>query len=463
MFLDKKLILTIFFGILIAEAISLFGHFWPAFNVVGFVLVVTLAAYLSWKKIELGLLVALAEIFVGSYGHLFVLGGMSIRMAIFIIVFLAWLFKMLINKKKLWPKNNIIYFYLLLAVFVLLGLIIGLSKNLSGNVYLDINAWAYFILILVFLSLDDVYAFLNQATNVLLGAASFLILQTLILFFTFSSGLNYLGDNIYVWFRDARIGEITYIGDNLFRIFIQSQIYLLIAILFFLTFLILNWSKLSQKVKFGLVVFLYFASLAIIISQSRSFWVGLVVALLALAIFLIWQKLIRFKILLLLIVILGIAIYSQLILLQLVSSSNILANRSNNLEKQSANISRINQLQPLFSNISTSPLIGHGFGKQLTYESQDPRVLEKYPDGLYTTFAFEWGYFDVALKIGLLGLLVYLLLIGKIFSNTIKQIEKRPEVIGLLAGLIALAVTNIFSPYLNHPLGITYILLISLI
>jgi len=33
----------------------------------------------------------------------------------------------------------------------------------------------------------------------------------------------------------------------------------------------------------------------------------------------------------------------------------------------------------------------------------------------------------------------------------------------LISGLIVLIVVNIFTPYLNHPLGIIYLILVSLI
>jgi len=92
--------------------------------------------------------------------------------------------------------------------------------------------------------------------------------------------------------------------------------------------------------------------------------------------------------------------------------------------------------------------LAYGFGKELTYQSNDPRVLQNHPDGLYTTYAFEWGYLDIALKIGVVGLLVYLALIVQLFYRGIFNFEFsifKLLSIGLLVGLVALCVTNIFS------------------
>jgi O-antigen ligase len=84
------------------------------------------------------------------------------------------------------------------------------------------------------------------------------------------------------------------------------------------------------------------------------------------------------------------------------------------------------------------------------------------PDGQFTTYAFEWGYLDILLKIGLAGLVVYLLLIVKIWrSGWSLGREGDFMPFGLLLGIAALLATNFFSPYLNHPLGIGYLLLCS--
>jgi len=86
---------------------------------------------------------------------------------------------------------------------------------------------------------------------------------------------------------------------------------------------------------------------------------------------------------------------------------------------------------------------------------------------MYTTYAFEWGYLDIWFKIGLLGLLSYLFWLGIIFKKGISYYKTSPTIeiktitLGLLFGLIALIITNIFTPYLNHPLGIGYLLLLS--
>ena len=128
--------------------------------------------------------------------------------------------------------------------------------------------------------------------------------------------------------------------------------------------------------------------------------------------------------------------------------------------------SRWSQLPNLTKEIIKHPILGSGWGTTVTYQSTDPRILiTNNPTGLYTTYAFELGYLDIILKIGLLGLIVYLLFIWTIIKKYWQLWQKNTDrgeralAIGFLLGLFALLIVHGFSPYLNHPLGIGYLLL----
>jgi len=98
--------------------------------------------------------------------------------------------------------------------------------------------------------------------------------------------------------------------------------------------------------------------------------------------------------------------------------------------------------------------------------SHDPRNRnEKNPDGSVTTYSFEWGWLSIWMKFGILGLLTYLYLILKILIDSVKlAMDKWPNsegilIISLMFSLIAIATIHIFSPYLDHPLGISFIII----
>ena len=79
-------------------------------------------------------------------------------------------------------------------------------------------------------------------------------------------------------------------------------------------------------------------------------------------------------------------------------------------------------------------------------------------------FLFEWAYLDLIVKIGLVGLAAYVFWLLRIAWQGVTAIRSaagpdRGLMAGLLGGLTAVAVANVFTPFLNHPLGIGIVLL----
>jgi O-antigen ligase len=195
----------------------------------------------------------------------------------------------------------------------------------------------------------------------------------------------------------------------------------------------------------------------VLIGQSRSFWVGLIAALIVLIIYLLkdklaWRVWLKFIGLAVMSVTAGLLIMTALVKLPGLGAWNALSQRTN--LDESAVASRWNLIPKLWQAIKVSPIVGQGFGKTITYQSSDPRVLEQSADGTYETYAFEWGWLDLWLKMGILGILTYLLLLIKLIRTSLTQKQ-----IGLALCLIALATVHFFTPYLNHPLGLGVIML----
>ena len=140
-------------------------------------------------------------------------------------------------------------------------------------------------------------------------------------------------------------------------------------------------------------------------------------------------------------------------------ASSLLSERATQLSDEAGASSRWQLLPELWGKIKTAPILGRGFGATVTYKSQDPRILSTNYSGEYTTYAFEWGWLDVWLKIGLLGLLAYISLLSKLIYDAIKT--NSYLCFSLAAGLIIIFFVNIFSPYFNHPLGIGFLIVIA--
>lgn len=119
---------------------------------------------------------------------------------------------------------------------------------------------------------------------------------------------------------------------------------------------------------------------------------------------------------------------------------------------QQAASARANQFRPLIQAIRQQPLTGHGFGTTVRYYSTDPRVK-----GWRTTFAFELGYLDLWLKFGIIGLGLLSWWVWSIRQN-LRRTKWYPWLWG---GVIAILVTHLTTPYLNHPLGLGWLALVT--
>jgi O-antigen ligase len=260
------------------------------------------------------------------------------------------------------------------------------------------------------------------------------------------------------------------------RVFLQSQVFVIPS--FFIALAIFVKKLRDQSWKFTKATYssAFAASLflsVILISLSRSFWLGAVLGLILASITAICYFKPKIRILPLLAVYgLIIAVISSLMLYASVRfpfprpisdiSASLITDRATEFEAGAA--SRWALLPVMKEAIAKHPIEGSGLGKTLTYITSDPRVRQHSPDGSYTTHAFEWGWLDVWLKLGLLGVVAMIWLLISIGLRAWKKIKTKPILaFPVLGALISLAALNMFTPYLNHPLGFGYIAILMVL
>lgn len=455
-------ILLILSGFIIFDIISLLSFIYDFQNII-FILFSLFFISLAFYKIEYSLYIVLAELFIGGKGYLLSasLNGftISLRMIIFIIFILAWAYQYFFKKGNMQEisiysalQKNI---FLAFIATVLAGFIHGIFINGFSDAFLDFNAWIFLAFIPIFITLK------NNASNTILLLFTSVIavgLKTLITLILFTSGVTLTHTSLYYkWIRDTGVGEITSMGRGAYRVFFQSHIYSLIAIIIILCLLFFG-QKFQKKKAILYGTALYLGILSIIISQSRSFWVGGIATLIALIIFSFWNMRLRVPHFLVLMILIFSIIYSEISLVKIINGGiGLSSKRITHPLEEAAGASRMNQLAPLAKEIIKKPFLGYGFGKRVEYKTEDPRILKESPDGITRPYAFEWGYLDIILKIGILGLALYGAIIFFLSKKLLLSMEPMP--LALLFGLIALLGVHMFTPYLNHPLGIGFILL----
>ncbi len=473
-FLFQKQFRIFLLLIILFDLLSFLGFLVPFVNTFSFFIITVAFLILCLINLEYGIYVLLAELFIGSKGHLFFfeIGSIriSIRMVLFTVIMLVWFIGLLSRKYKLsFIKSKFFIFYFLFFIFLIWGVLAGfIYKNQKDLIFFDANAWLYFLLIFPLFDLIIKEKIIENILKILTASLSWLAIKTFIVFFLFTHQIKVVIIDLYYWIRTRGLGEITAL-DSFYRVFFQSQIYSLIG--FFVILSLIVFLKKNKNFYYLLIPIF-----PLIISFSRSYWLSFILTLLTFLIFLkIKEKFSFFEIFKKFLIILFVLLISFFFIWlslklppKVVIDFGSLIGKRMELEEPAAS-SRILQLPSLLNSILKKPFFGSGFGKTVTYFSNDPRIL-----GYYTTYAFEWGYLDLWLKIGLVGLFIFLFLIWKIFKSGWKAIEKIPLtseknkfkkslILGLLFGLIALVVTHFTSPYLNHPLGIGYLILCVII
>jgi len=487
--LSKPLYTIIALGIASAELVSYIGYGNPFVRDLGFYGVAVLAFFLTLMRLEYGIMILAVELIIGSKGHLFFtsLGGheIGIRIILFGIVFLVWLLQFCYS---LYKKNN--YFsnsfftsklfipHSILAGLVVLGIGNGIVQGIPGdNIFKDANGWFFFLAVFPLYQGIQKKEHIQRLLSICAIALCFLVLKSLLaLYILGHQGFGYETIySFYRWIRTTGVGEAAHLGMNVYRIFFQSHFYLLPGLFIILSYLAVT-KKSLKKLSF-LYVLLTGVITTLLISFSRSFWIAGFVTLLC---FVGVSFLVKFsarqffKTLI-------IGFFASIISLGLIFGItrfpipeteggfdlSLLKNRF--ASDEAALVSRWQALPVLVNVFIKNPLVGYGFGKEVTYFSRDPRVLEKNATGEFTTYSFEWGYLDILIKLGVLGLLavcmllVYVIRIGLKAYTACKDSQDSYLVLGLLLGLCALIITHIFTPYLNHPLGIGYLIFCSVV
>lgn len=427
----------------------------------------------SIQRLEYGLFIAFAELIGTSHGHLLNAHGISLRMAIFGAVMIAWLTHLARGKRiNLGDKRLRPYYLLLLAVAI--GFVAGLKGkgiDVTGAVIDDGNGYLFILYILPMLTVAWNNITRRTLLQVFAGSATFVSFLTLVILYLFTHMTEPVQRILYAFFRDARVAELTRVAGDIFRVFLQAQFFdvALLLILASASF----WFWKIKRDQNTLAYWMIFTLSTMIISLSRSFWIGLIAGgiALALAILMIRKPSVKEVVIKKLSGVLMLVTSVALIWIVLAfpfprganvsGFGNLLSDRTS--QSDVAISSRWKLLPAMMEQIKESPIVGKGFGAIVAFESDDPRVRAIYPDGLWRTYSFEWGWLDLWLKMGLLGPVAFLWLGLQSAKGLIRgfKTDQAWLSIGLFSGLIALYATHTFSPYLNHPIGLGFLVFLT--
>lgn len=498
------------------------GWFWPAVTLLGGVEVASFLGYAissseelyfwvilvaiiiaAFWRFEWGVLALMGELFIGHFGRLLTVDigsfELTLRMAIFFIVCLAWVFHVLRGRSTMHRSG---LFPWVVGIFAVIGWGVfrgWLSGYTPSQIFLDVNNYFYAFIVVFMMESARSARFFPRLFQIFSAAMLVMGVQTVLLLYIFTHQFSQWKTPLYLWTRRSGTGFI-FSPEGLggfHRVFFEGHVYMLLA--FFLAAGVLIFWPNRQVVEnsvralwhrgnrsdapavrlehraFRKMWLLGWGSLTVIlISMSRSFWLGALAALFVFFIFLLMSLRVPFMRVAQFVLILLSGGATSLLVITLivkipfptsditagVGAVDIFSKRTQNFKTEEASASRFLLLSPLVDRIRERPILGSGFGTPVTYATRDPRALANNPDGKYTTTTFEWGYLDTMTEVGALGLLFLLIFYARIIRSAWQIFRKEwvsPLDRSLAAGgafaLLAVMATNVTTPYLNHPLG----------
>lgn len=406
------------------------------------------------------------ELLIGSKGGLLKWGsdavndgGIGLRILQFAAFFLGWgiwAWRTGAWRTLLAPKRELVVWgvvTLAIGYGVLRGWALGQPFLVA-----DANAWGFVALIIPIATLVNEKLKLVLRQSIYAGL-TLLVGSTLALFFVFSHSLPIeLTDRVYLWVRQSGLGEITRAGGSVFRIFLQSQVFLLPA---WLWIWVCSW---RDHLPLGWRTWVAWSAVSacILASFSRSYWIGLALAsVVGMLLLLVSRASVKEAILA--VVRPFAALVGGFVLLAALAwfplwrgTAGLSSALSARFASGEAAVSSRWSLLPVMSEgIVRHPLLGSGFGATLTYTSSDPRIVQA-TGGRYTTYAFEWGWLDLWYKLGVFGVaaIVWLLIVIAVRAKELVEQER----VWVWLSLLLLAGVHVFTPYINHPLGIGLLL-----
>ena len=452
-------------GALVGYLLSYAGHASAEVGWAAAAATVALFIILWRRSPAAGFAVLLTELVAGSLGRLLLFPyGISVRIALFGA---AVLLAVRSHERRARLKNDLLAFGIrgpltLVAIAVTLGVLRGL-RNPASALIGDANAYAYLLLLLPLLEARRDAQFRDRTLGAVMGAATACTILTLGAFFLFTHATpEPVLRSLYTWVRDQGLGEITRAPGGFYRVFFQAHVWNVIA---FLLGVPLVAMAPRGRSRFLLAVTVALSVSVLFVSFSRTFWIAAAVAVVIQAFFLFRTA--RFRAVRLAYtlavagtVLAGVAV--PFLLSRSVGSAT--AGRLSEFSSGAAADSRMSLLHVLWPAILERPMLGWGFGRELTYVTRDPRLLAYFPDGRYTTYAFEWGWLDFWFKMGLLGPIAFFLLVASVADRLrravrVEEVHRGLIAVGLLSALAFVSVAHVFSPWLNHPLGIGLVLL----
>ena len=434
------------------------------------------------KAAQFFILLFIAECTVGSSGRWLCIGPLSIRILLFIIAFVISAPVVIFKLKEVFSNFSVIS-TVCFGLYFVLSLALGIKNgNRPDFIASDVTTFMSLALFPAFIAVMCNKKAINRAVNIVFYASCALSVAVLLLHVIMSFADKVFITSINSFLNQYSLGGFATLSTGIQRIYMRSQIFLQVAIIYGI------WLLGKAKGKLKLLVLALEGCLfcAVIISYTRGFWFGLAIAaaMLLFVSFKYWKRYLKTAICMLLAftvfaVSSGLLYGGPFVAVEVVNrfNPNLIvisgidgdtADIEDSLDNDDSSVSdediaaanvRQKSLVALKEEISKKRVLGHGLGKNL--------------DGIRNDGRTEYMYLDIILKMGIVGFALFTVVFfgfvavqiyGYFKSNKLRSLPydwDSPTVrnLFLTVGYLSVAVTSFFNPFLNNPMGIMLLML----
>lgn len=416
------------------------------------------------RALTLALLTVLvAETAVGSSGRWLEAGPLSIRIVLLAATLLVSL-PLVWRERRYLLGEGIVWvtalFFATLALSAAWGFHLG---NKTGFIVNDLTTFAALLLVPTVIALRLRVVEVVRLVTVFFVAAAALAALTFAIHVLIPLGL-LDPEGTADWLTDRSLGGLADVGRDMHRIYLRSQIMFIPAI-----FVGLHRIATVQRHRLWWIAGTSVVSVGLVISLSRSLWIGFGLALI---VCLVWcardlAALLRAIGLVAagaaVLIGLSTAVYASPSLIisaaeRLNPSMVVVVPETEEEPDDESDLSEVDAesvalrgatLQLTREQIRERPVVGWGIGHNLDEIRSDGRT--------------EYMYWDLLMKLGLLGLVPFVLVYAWSTVGVLRRgglVSAVSDTRVLAAGLLGIAVASYFNPFLNSSLGIVILLLL---
>ncbi len=414
-------------------------------NTIFSLIIIFLAAYWLFKKDLRGWYIIFGEIILGGSGNYLALIGISLRTSLLIVAIIIYGLNYF---KEDWRelKTDRFFFYstLIILSLLLISSLAAINGYLHNNnptrIVSDLIPYTYLLYFFPLRRLLTDQNFVGQITKLVPAAIVGYSIIFIFTFLGFSLGLFQVHNLYYWWWRDVVLGKATDLGFNFYRLVLDLHLILVPITIYYVNKVI---EKQTKKIDYYILALLL---VTLAINLTRVYYLAFAIGLVFLARKLNWKRWLVVSASSLAFIFLA---FTTIHLTTSFGKSlgwEIFGLRIQSIAKpnlEESSLSRMILLPKIWEKIKSHPIIGEGLGSTVTAFSPVAKAT-------ITTPHFDWGYLEIWTEVGLIGLLLWLVLL--IFIAYLLRQNKNSSC--WLSILVTLLVINLTSPALFHVLGI---------